>query len=126
MAAPFFPFPVDHPAGALVEIPLNFMDTLFANSGKDVEAMKRRVTESYLYAKAAGGLYSTLVHPSNMPADEMPGLEQFYQSLLLRFRMDGACSLTGAELTGRIKCTPPGYSASPEARQPSPDEHGRH
>ena len=98
MAAPFFPYPVDHPAGSLVEIPLNFMDTLFVNSGKDAEAMKRRVTEAYLYAKAAGGLFSTLIHPSNMPADEMPGLEQFYQSLLLRFRMDGGYSLTGTEL----------------------------
>lgn len=98
MAAPYFPFPVDHPAGGLVEIPLNFMDTMFVNSGKDNEALKRRVTESYLYAKASGGLFSTLIHPSSMPAEETPGLEQFYQSLLLRFRMDGACSLTGTEL----------------------------
>ena len=96
---PFFLTPADHPAGPLVEIPLTFMDTCFVNSRKGPEHMARQVTESYLYAKAAGGLFSVLVHPGNMDPMEIPGLSTFYNSLLSRFRMDDARSMTGVEIT---------------------------
>ena len=98
MASPFFPFPIDHPAGKIVEIPLNLMDSVFILANESEEAIKRRATESYLYAKAAGGLFSVLVHPSNMDQMEIPGLENFYHSLLSRFRLDHVYSMTGSEL----------------------------
>lgn len=97
MASPFFPYPSDHPAGSIIEIPLNFMDSCFIH-GADSEQVMRQVTESYLYAKAAGGLFSVLIHPGNMDALEIPGLTKFYNSLLSRFRMDGARSMTGEEI----------------------------
>lgn len=99
MASPFFPYSREHAAGSVVEIPLNFMDTCFILSGKDNESMNRQVTESYLYAKAAGGLFSVLIHPGNMDESEIPGLSTFYHSLLSRFRLDGACSMTGEEIS---------------------------
>jgi len=98
MASPFFPYPVTHPAGKLVEIPLNFMDTMFILSDDEPEAIKRSITESYLYAKAAGGLFSVLIHPENMDPAEIPGLAQFYHSFIPRCRMDQARSMTGCEL----------------------------
>ena len=99
MSSPFFPYPGDHPAGSLVEIPLTFMDTWFVNSEEKPERITRQVTESYLYAKAAGGLFSILVHPGNMDPMEIPGLSTFYNSILSRFRMDNAHSMTGVEIT---------------------------
>ncbi|MBA7562521.1 hypothetical protein ES708_04173 [subsurface metagenome] len=98
MASPFFPFPSDHPAGAMVEIPLNFMDTVFVHDNDNPESVMKKVTETYLYAKAARGMFSSLVHPENMDSSEIPGLKAFYRSLLTRFRTEGACSMTGAEL----------------------------
>jgi len=98
MASPYFPFPVDDAAGSLVEIPLNFMDTVFIHAEKSADQIKRQVTEAYLYAKAAGGMFSLLVHPGNMDPMEIPELAQYYQSLLLRFRMDNARSMTAAGL----------------------------
>ena len=98
IASPFFPFITSHPAGKLVEIPLNFMDGVFLHSGDGEEAVIRRITESYLYAKAAGGLFSVLVHPGNMDSHEMPPLPRFYQSFLNRCRLDRACSMTGIDL----------------------------
>jgi len=100
MASPFFPYPHDHAAGSIVEIPLNFMDTVFVNNESDPELLKRRITEAYLYVKAAGGLFSVLIHPGNMDPMEIPELSKFYHSLLSRFRMDGARSMTGVELAG--------------------------
>ncbi|MBT4482411.1 MAG: hypothetical protein HOC71_01885, partial [Candidatus Latescibacteria bacterium] len=98
MATPFFPFPVDHPAGGMVEIPLIFMDTVFTHSQDTEDQVKRQITESYLYAKAARGLFSVNIHPRNMNADEIPALDNFYHSLLSRFRSDQAHSMTGSEL----------------------------
>ena len=74
------------------------MDNVFILSQDSTDQIKRRITESYLYAKAAGGLFSVLVHPGNMNHTEIPVLENFHQSLLLRFRTDHAHSMTGAEL----------------------------
>jgi len=98
ISSPFFPFPKAHPAGKIVEIPLNFMDGMFINTKDNPEAVMRRVIEAHLFAKAAGGLFSVLIHPGNMDHLEIPELEQFYHSLLSRFRMDHARSMTGAEL----------------------------
>ncbi|MFC1650380.1 hypothetical protein ACFL2X_02315 [Candidatus Latescibacterota bacterium] len=98
IAAPFFPFPVSHEAGKMVEIPLNFMDGSFLYAEGDPEGVRRRIIESYLYAKAAGGLFSALVHPRNMDSDEIPELANFYQSFLPRCRRDGARSMTGIEI----------------------------
>ena len=98
MASPFYPFPVEHPAGNIIEIPLNFMDTFFILSNDEPEVIKRRIHESYLYARAAGGLFSVLVHPGNMDAAEIPGLSHFYHSFIPRCRLDRARSMTGMEL----------------------------
>ncbi|MCE5249095.1 hypothetical protein LLG96_02635 [bacterium] len=98
MASPYFPYPLDHPAGKILEIPLNFMDSVFLHSGGDQEMMKRRVHESYLYARAAGGLFSVLIHPGNMDPSEIPGLAHFYHSFIPRCRLDRARAMTGAEL----------------------------
>ena len=99
IASPFFPYPVSHPAGNIVEIPLNFMDTAFIKAiDNDPELLKRRITESYLYSKAAGGLFSILVHPENMDPAEIPELANFYHSFIPRCRMDGARAMTGSEL----------------------------
>ena len=99
MASPFFPFPVSHPAGNIIEIPLNFMDGVFLHAGDDPEGAIRKITEAYLYAKAAGGLFSILVHPGNMDESEIPELADFYRSFLPRCRLDRAHSMTGIELT---------------------------
>lgn len=98
IAAPFFPFPVSHPAGRIVEIPLHFMDTMFLHAGDGDEAVIRRITESYLFAKAAGGMFSALIHPGNMDPGEIPGLSRFYHSFLNRCRFDRARSMTAVEL----------------------------
>jgi len=98
IAAPFFPYPVSHPAGSIVELPLVFMDGVFLYTGGDYEGMCRRVTESYLYAKAAGGMFSILVHPGNLDDTEVGGLAKFYRSFLPRCRLDRACSMTGSNL----------------------------
>ena len=98
MASPFFPLPVSNPAGKIVEIPLNFMDTMFMLSGDEPEVVKRRVIEAYLYAKAAGGLFSVLIHPENLDSSEIPGLAQFYHSFIPRCRLDQARAMTGTEL----------------------------
>ncbi len=98
IAAPFFPFPVSHPAGRMVEIPLHFMDTMFVHSGDGDEADIRRITESYLFAKAAGGMFSVLIHPGNMDPSEIPALSRFYHSFLNRCRLDRARSMTAVEL----------------------------
>jgi len=98
MASPFFPHPSGHPAGPVIELPLHFMDTVFTHSAEDPELLHRRITECYLYAKAARGMFSLLVHPGNMDEMEMPGFNRFYQSLLARFRMDGAKSMTALDL----------------------------
>ena len=98
IAAPFFPFPVSHPAGNVVEIPINFMDTTFILSGDDPETVKRRVHEAYLYARAAKGLFSILIHPGNMDPSEIPELAHFYHSFIPRCRLDHARSMTGMEL----------------------------
>ncbi|MFA6471693.1 MAG: hypothetical protein WCU00_06590 [Candidatus Latescibacterota bacterium] len=98
IASPFFPYVSSHQAGKLVEIPLNFMDGVFLHAQDGEDAAIRRITESYLYAKAAGGLFSVLVHPGNMDPHEMPPLGRFYQSFLNRCRLDRALSMTGTEL----------------------------
>jgi len=98
IASPFFPFPVSHPAGKIAEIPLNFMDTIFLHADDGPDAIIRRITEAYLYAKAAGGLFSVLIHPGNMDQLEIPNLVQFYRSFLPRCRLDQAYSMTGIEL----------------------------
>jgi hypothetical protein len=98
ISSPFFPFVSSNPAGKLVEIPLNFMDGVFLHAKDGDEAVIRRITESYLYAKAAGGLFSVLIHPGNMDVHEMPPLARFYQSFLNRCRLDRAFSMTGIEL----------------------------
>ncbi len=98
MASPFFPFPVEHPAGDIVEIPLNFMDTIFILSDDEPNVIKRRVHEAYLYARASGGLFSVLVHPGNMDPAEIPELSHFYHSFIPRCRLDRARSMTGMEL----------------------------
>jgi hypothetical protein len=98
MASPFFPFPTGHPAANIVELPLNFMDTMFILSNESPETIKRRVHEAYLYARAAGGLFSVLVHPSNMHPSEIPELTHFYHSFVPRCRLDRAISMTGQEL----------------------------
>ncbi|MHB9029686.1 MAG: polysaccharide deacetylase family protein [Candidatus Latescibacterota bacterium] len=98
IAAPFFPFPVTHQAGKIVEIPLHFMDTVFLHSGDGSESVIRRITETYLFAKAAGGMFSVLIHPGNMDSSEIPALSRFYHSFLNRCRLDRARSMTGVEL----------------------------
>lgn len=98
MAAPFFPFPVTHEAGGIIEIPLNFMDGVFLQAEDNPDGASRRITEAYLYARAAGGLFSVLVHPGNMDRSEIPTLATFYQSFLSRCRLDNAISMTGLEL----------------------------
>ncbi len=98
VASPFFPFPSSHPAGKIVEIPLNFMDTVFLHADDGSDGAIRRITEAYLYAKAAGGLFSVLIHPGNMDKSEIPDLAQFYRSFLPRCRLDQAYSMTGIEL----------------------------
>lgn len=98
IASPFFPFPVSHPAGKITEIPLNFMDTVFLHADDGSDGAIRRITEAYLYAKAAGGLFSVLIHPGNMDQSEIPDLAQFYRSFLPRCRLDQAYSMTGIEL----------------------------
>ena len=98
MASPFFPYPADHPAGSIVEIPLNVMDTVFTHDQVETDKIIRRITETYLYAKAAGGLFSLLIHPGNMDPKEVPQLGHFYKTLLSRFRLDQARSVTGSEL----------------------------
>jgi len=100
MASPFFPYHTGHPAGSIVEIPLNFMDTVFVHNPTETDKVIRAVTESYLFAKAAGGLFSVLIHPSNMDPMEIPDLARFYNSLLSRFRMESARSMTGVEIAG--------------------------
>ena len=98
IAAPFFPFPVSHAAGKIIEIPLNFMDSVFIHSDDEPEAIKRRIHEAYLYAKAVGGLFRLLVHPGNMDPTEVPELSHFYHSFIPRCRLDQARSMTGIEL----------------------------
>jgi len=98
IASPFFPFPTSHPVGKIVEIPLNFMDGVFLYAKDGPEGVKRRIIESYLYAKAAGGLFSVLIHPRNMDPAEIPELEHFYHSFLSRCRIDNARAMTGKEL----------------------------
>ncbi|HDY88154.1 MAG TPA: hypothetical protein ENH82_08590 [bacterium] len=99
IASPFFPFPVSHPAGKIIEIPLNFMDGVFLHAEDGSEGAIRRITEAYLFAKAAGGLFSVLMHPGNMDKSEIPELAQFYRSFLPRCRLDRVHSMTGIELT---------------------------
>ena len=98
MAAPFFLYPQEHPAGQVVEIPLHFMDGVFLNGGGDREAIKRKVIEAYLYAKTAGGLFSVLVHPGNFDKSEIPDLESFYRLFLPRCKLDNALSMTGRQI----------------------------
>jgi hypothetical protein len=98
IAAPFFPFPSDHQAGGIAEIPLTFMDTVFTHTEDSPEQAERRVTEAYLYARAAGGLFSVLVHPENLGEAGFPALDSFYKSLISRFVMDRARGLTGTGL----------------------------
>jgi len=98
MASPFFPYPVGHPAGKILEIPLTFMDTVLIRSDDEQEVIKRHIHESYLYAKAAGGLFSVLIHPGNMDPSEIPGLAHFYHSFIPRCRLDHARAMTGIEL----------------------------
>jgi hypothetical protein len=98
MAAPFFRYPVSHPAGRIVEIPLHFMDTVFLHGGGDIETTRRRVIEAYLYAKTAGGLFSVLVHPENIDQAEIPELGNFYRSFLPRCQLDDARAMTGGEI----------------------------
>jgi hypothetical protein len=98
IAAPFFPCASTHAAGKIVAIPLHFMDTVFTHMNEPPETVIRRITETYIFSKAAGGLFSMLVHPGNMDPSEMPPLARFYQSFLNRCRLDRAHSMTGLEL----------------------------
>jgi hypothetical protein len=98
MASPFFPFPISHDAGKLVEIPLHFMDGVFLHANEGSEAAKRKILEAYLYAKAAGGMFSLLVHPGMMDESEIPELSHFYHSFIPRCRLDRAHSMTAVEL----------------------------
>ncbi len=100
IAAPFFPFGAGHAAGRMVEIPLTVMDTLFMHATESRDQTVRRVTEAYLYARAAGGLFSLLVHPENLNDEAIPGLDGVYQSLLSRFQVDRACAMSGQDLAG--------------------------
>ena len=99
MASPFFPCNTDETAGSVIEIPLMFMDTMFLHAKSGVDTAKRKVTEAYLYAKAAGGLFSMLIHPGNMDESEIPDLAHFYHSLVPRCCLDKALSMNAAELT---------------------------
>jgi hypothetical protein len=98
MASPFFPNPNHHPAGKIVEIPLVFMDSMFLHTTEGTEAATRKIIEAYLYARAAGGMFSVLIHPGNMDRLAEADLNRFYLSLISRFRMDKACSMTGTAL----------------------------
>lgn len=99
MAAPFFANPLEAKAGRVVEIPLVFMDSAFLHTKETPEGLMRKITEAYLYSKVAGGLFSILIHPGYiMDSAEIPELKHFYHSLISRFRMEKACSMTGAEL----------------------------
>lgn len=98
IAAPFFPFPYGHDADKIVEIPLNFMDGVFLHAEDGIEGASRRITESYIFAKAAGGLFTALVHPGNMDKKEIDGVGDYYRSFLPRCRLDRAHSMTGSEL----------------------------
>jgi hypothetical protein len=98
IAAPFFPCPVTHQAGKIVAVPLHFMDTVFTHMGESPDTVARRITESYLYAKAAGGMFGVLIHPGNMDKSEIPPLARFYHSFLNRCRLDRALAMTGIEL----------------------------
>ncbi len=99
MAAPFFMHPVNHPAGGIIEIPLHVMDTVFLDEMQSSETIKRRIIESYLYAKAAGGMFGMLVHPGNMDPADFPELRNFYHSFLPRCKLDDAVSMTGREIS---------------------------
>ncbi len=98
IAAPFFPYTVNNPAGKIVEVPLHFMDSVFTHTKDPHDTVARRITETYLFAKAAGGLFGVLIHPGNMDPSEMPQLSRFYHSFLNRCRLDRAKSMTGVEL----------------------------
>lgn len=98
IASPFFPYPVTHKAGKIVAVPLHFMDNVFTRMDEPPDTVIRRITETYIFAKAAGGLFSMLIHPGNMDTSEMPPLSRFYHSFLNRCRLDRARAMTGAEL----------------------------
>lgn len=98
IAAPFFPYAVNSAAGKIVEVPLHFMDSVFTHVKEPHDTVARRITETYLFAKAAGGLFGVLIHPGNMDPSEMPQLSRFYHSFLNRCRLDRAKSMTGVEL----------------------------
>lgn len=98
IASPFFPYPLAHQAGKIVAIPLHFMDNVFTHMNEPPDTVIRRITETYIFAKAAGGLFSMLIHPGNMDTSEMPPLARFYQSFLNRCRLDRARAMTGMEL----------------------------
>lgn len=94
MAAPWFPLAE---ASDLVEVPLHCMDGLFRYAS-DPETAAAEVLEAYRLARAAGGLFSFLLHPGCLDPLEIPGLEAFYRKLLSRARDDGCLAMTGRQL----------------------------
>ena len=96
-AAPFFPPVRNEFEVELVEIPLHFMDGVFLHTD-DVPAAQYRVHAACSAARAAGGLFSVLVHPGCMDEAEIPGFAAFYQAFLNRCRQEGFRAMTGAEL----------------------------
>ena len=94
MAAPWFPFAE---GSDLVELPLHCMDGLFLHAG-DTETAAAQVRETYRLARAAGGMFSFLLHPGCLDPLEIPGLDSFYRDLLSRARSDGCRGMTGRQL----------------------------
>ena len=94
MAAPWFPFAE---GSDLVELPLHCMDGLFLYAG-DTETAAAQVREAYRLARAAGGMFSFLLHPGCLDPLEIPGLDPFYRDLLSRARSDGCRGMTGRQL----------------------------
>ena len=94
MAAPWFPFAE---GSDLVELPLHCMDGLFLLAG-DPETAASEVQEAYRLSRAAGGMFSFLLHPGCLDPLEIPGLESFYRELLSRARRDGCLGMTGRQL----------------------------
>ena len=94
MAAPWFPLPE---GSDLVELPLHCMDGLFLHAS-DPETAAAEVLEAYRLARAAGGMFSFLLHPGCLDPLEIPGLDAFYRDLLSRARDEGCLGMTGRQL----------------------------
>ena len=93
MASPWFPLE----GSDLVELPLHCMDRLFQHAS-DPETAAAEVLEAYRLARAAGGMFSFLLHPGCLDPLEIPGLAALYGELLSRARDDGCRGMTGRRM----------------------------